>query len=232
MLSSFDGIILDMDGVVIDSEPLHERAQRLIYEKYRLAVTDEAMQSYKGLVEREVFARVVRDFAIEPLEPALLIEEKNAAYRALMHHLELIPGVEAFLRTVRPHVRLGLTTSSIRDDQARAFERFGLAAWFDVLVTAEDVDRPKPDPQPYLRTAARLGLDPARCLVVEDSLNGVRSGKGAGCTVAGLTTSFGPDALRHAGADLVIDGYDELLAFLALPTPADEITPSVDGAPA
>ncbi|MDB6079354.1 MAG: putative haloacid dehalogenase-like hydrolase, partial [Akkermansiaceae bacterium] len=74
-----------------------------------------------------------------------------------------------------------------------------------------DVTRGKPDPEPYLLTAAKLGLDPAECVVIEDSVNGVKSGLAAGCRVIAITGSFPRSVLEALGPDAVIDGYGEVL---------------------
>lgn len=209
-------VVFDLDGVVVDSEPLHDRAQRIVFDRYGLAVPEALMPSFRGMVERDVFARIVRDFAPAPMDVAALVEAKNAAYRGLIDEMELVPGFDAFLRAAAARYAVALTTSSVRADQERAFARFGLGALFDVVVTAEDVARPKPDPEPYRVTAARLGLAPAACLVVEDSVNGVRSAAGAGCRVAGLTTSFDAATLRAAGAHVTVGTYADLARHLGL----------------
>ena len=213
-----------MDGVVIDSEPLHEKAQRTVFTRYGLAVPEDVLPSFKGMVETDVFARIVREFAAAPMDPALLVEAKNAAYRALIAEVELVPGFLSFLHGVRECYAVALTTSSIRADQARAFTKFDLDAYFDVVVTAEDITRPKPDPEPYVVTASRLGLTPGTCLVVEDSINGVRAAAGAGCVVAGLTTSFDAPDLLAAGAHVAVRSFAELAERISLPT-----TPGSEG---
>jgi beta-phosphoglucomutase-like phosphatase (HAD superfamily) len=111
---------------------------------------------------------------------------------------------------------LALTTSATRRDQEQIFQRFNLGRWFDAVVTAEDIRRAKPDPEPYLKTAAKVGLDPSLCLVVEDSTHGIRAAKRAGCWAVGLTTAFTAEELRRAGADAVVDSFAELAALLDL----------------
>jgi beta-phosphoglucomutase len=109
---------------------------------------------------------------------------------------------------------LGLATSALRENQQRAFERFGLDCYFDAIVSGNDAQKGKPDPEPYLLTGARLDVDPAKTLVIENSVNGIRSGKAAGCKAVGLTTSFERETLEKAGADLVVDGFSELWGTL------------------
>jgi HAD superfamily hydrolase (TIGR01509 family) len=209
-------VLLDMDGVVIDSEPLHEEAQRIIFREFDLPVPEIMLPSFKGLTEKHVFEKIVAEFGDGGRSVDELIEAKEQAYRALLKDLQMIPGALSFIERAHRVFRLALTTSSIRQDQRIAFDRFDLDPFFDAVVTAEDIDRPKPHPEPYLVTAGKLGLDPAVCLVVEDSLNGVRSGVAAGCFVVGMTTSFGADKLSSAGAHLIVDTFDELSAHLRI----------------
>ena len=111
---------------------------------------------------------------------------------------------------MRPGSKLGLTTSASRSTQELTFETFGFAPYFDAIVTGEDITKGKPDPEPYLTTARKLGIDAKDCIVIEDSINGVRSGHAAGCVVIAMTTTFPREALLEAGADHVIDSFSEL----------------------
>lgn len=213
---NFLALLLDMDGIVIDSEPLHEEAQQLVFRDFNLDVPESVLPSFKGMTEQDVFTRIVLDYARENGDVATLIAAKERAYRKLLTDVTLIPGALSFIRNAHGRFRIALTTSSVRMDQTFAFEKFGLAPYFEAIVTAEDIINPKPHPQPYLKTAEKLGLDPADCLVVEDSLNGVKSAIGAGCTVAGMTTSFRRRELEQAGAHFTIDTYDELAERLGM----------------
>lgn len=204
--SEIHAVIFDMDGVLIDSEPLHERAQRIVFRRHAIEVPDRVYSDFKGQTEEDVFEYVVREFGRDGHDPAVLVREKHSAYRELLNELEPIDGALELLQYLSGvGMPLALTTSAIRRDQEFAFDRLQLGAFFKVVVTADDVTRPKPDPEPYRITALKLGKDSTQCLVVEDSLNGVRSAAGAGCKVAGITTSFPADSLVAAGAEVVVD---------------------------
>lgn len=213
----FQAILLDMDGVVIDSEPLHEKAQRIIFHEFELDVPEAAILSFKGMTEKDVFERIVREYAGGEGDVDVLIAAKERTYRELLKDLQLIPDALSFIRNAHRRYRLALTTSSVRFDQRIAFNKFDLASYFETVVTAEDIVYAKPHPQPYLTTAEKLGVEPSECLVVEDSLNGVRSAIGAGCTVAGMTTSFDREQLEKAGVHFTIDTYEELADRLGVP---------------
>lgn len=212
----YEALLLDLDGVVIDSEPLHEQALRIIFRAFELDVPESAFASFRGMREIEVFEQIVRDFANGQGDINGLVAAKERAYRDLLDRLMPVPGALTFIRNARARYRLALTTSSVRLDQQMAFEKFGLVSHFEVVVTAEDIAMPKPHPQPYVKTAEKLGLEPSVCLVVEDSINGVRSAARAGCVVAGMTTSFDADTLKNAGAAFSVDTFEELAGRLGV----------------
>jgi HAD superfamily hydrolase (TIGR01509 family) len=147
-----------------------------------------------------------------------LIEAKAQAFSLLLAQVQLVDQVLPFLEIVRQlYPRLGLTTSATLRDQQQIFDQFQLHSWFDVVVTADDITRAKPDPEPYLRTTARLQLPPAQCLVIEDSIAGIQAAKAAGCTVVGITTGLGAPELWAGGADQVVASFAELAQWLHLP---------------
>ena len=216
----FEAIIFDMDGVIIDSEPLHEKAERVVFSQYQLTVPSSVFDAFKGKSEEDVFGHVVQEYADNRLDASELIALKHEVYSEMIGELQLIAGARPFIeRLVRRGIRLALTTSATRRDQERAFALFDLHAYFDVVVTREDVVHSKPDPEPYLTTARRLALAPALCLVIEDSIHGVLSAWRAGCTVAGLATSFSTERLLQAGARFAADDYEALAHHLLQESP-------------
>lgn len=208
------GILFDMDGVLIDSEPTHEKAIIALSRELGDELTDhETIQSFKGAPEKFMAKRLMEIYPEQTRTSPELIARKVELYAALFaEHVTLIPQAIDFLKASRAAGRLhGLTTSASRATQRLSFETFGFGQYFDTIITGEDITKGKPDPEPFLLTAEKLGLDPAECIVIEDSINGVRSGHAAGCTVIALTTTFPREALFEAGADHVIDSYSELL---------------------
>ncbi len=206
-----EAVIFDMDGVIIDSEPLHEKAQRIIFARYGIEVPASVYSDFKGQTEADVFNFVVREYGNGSHDPRVLVSDKHRVYAELMDEMEPIDGALDFIRFLSDlGVPMALTTSAIRANQEKAFDLFRLGPYFQVVITAEDVTRPKPHPQPYRITASRMQQDPVQCLVIEDSLNGVRSALAAGCRIAALTTSFSADELRSVGADMVHRSFADL----------------------
>jgi HAD superfamily hydrolase (TIGR01509 family) len=214
-LTNLQAVALDMDGVLIDSEPLHEESLEILFGQLGISVPMSVVSGFKGKTETEVFLEVINGFSLAGVTPIELIRRKHVIFGDLLHKLDLVPGVLDFIEFVREAgCMLALTTSAERASQQRAFGKFSLDSFFRVVVTAEDVTLSKPDPQPYSITVDRLSVEPGKCLVVEDSVNGVMSGVRAGCAVAGLTTTFPGDALREAGAHLIVDSFHELTTAL------------------
>ena len=208
-------LLLDLDGVLIDSEPAHQASLAAVCVRLGRALSVAELASFKGTTEGETLRRLQVLF---PADAAAVERELAARLRGVVDSVAQMVEMRrasAFLKRSRVDgYRLALATSGFRRYVDVVSERFGFTGCFDAVVVGEDVKRGKPDPEPYLLAAARLQCAPGECAVVEDSLNGVRSGKAAGCFVFGLTSSFSADALRAAGADVAVESFDELQAKL------------------
>ncbi len=216
-MQSIRGIILDLDGVIVDTEALHLQATEIVFARHGLQLPDGGEAAYVGRTDQDIFTEAVGKLGGQPLNIEDLLRDKHAIYGSIANQMQSVPGSLQFVRSAfASDLRLALATSSIALNQGRAFAHFGLAPFFDAVVTADDVTRTKPDPEPYQLAASRLSLEPSECLVVEDSFNGIRSASGAGCYAVGLTTSFAAEQLTEAGAALVIDTFDVLYEKLEL----------------
>lgn len=211
-----DALLFDMDGVLVDTEPLHEDAARQVLRKYDLAVPDDLFDRFRGRPDRVLFAERLSESPAADLEVAALIREKAEIYEGLIDDLRPRSGIPELLQFLADRaVPRACVTSATRADQRAVFDRCGFDAAFDAVVTADDVERPKPDPEPYRRGARRIGIDPERCCVVEDSPYGIRAAVGAGCTAVGVPTSYPADGLRDAGASFVTADTPTLREWIA-----------------
>jgi len=194
------GLIFDLDGVLIDSEPLHCRAYQEVLATYGVRLTEQDYYAtYIVYSDREVLERLVP--RREHLEAAMAAKAQR--YREILQAgLHAFPDGLALLRQADGW-QVGLATGSLREEAELALESLGIADRFAALVAREDCERGKPDPEPYRRAAAALGVRPERCLVVEDTAGGVQAAKAAGMRCVAVTHSCPADQLR--GADLVVD---------------------------
>lgn len=213
-LQAKKAIIFDMDGVIIDSEPLHEKASQTVFADFDVLLDDSVFAPFRGKTDRDIIEHLIEKHQIVHVTVEDLLGRKRDAYAELIDELQPIPGVMSFIHYAAVYYRLALTTSASRRNKELAFQKFNLHSFFEAVVTSNDISNPKPHPEPYLLTVEKLELTPEACLVIEDSTNGVRSAAAAGCMVAGVTTSFDEPALRDAGAHLVIETFDQLQALL------------------
>ena len=213
-VSRIEGILFDMDGVLIDSEPLHEFSLLELSSQFgRRFETHAELQTFKGLPELTSANRLRALFPHVTLSAPEIIALRLDKIRQHFDRVKMVAGADVFLKRCKAAgYRLGLTTSADPSIQRLAFATFGFSPLFDAIITGEDVKIGKPDPEPYLLTAAKLGLPADRCMVLEDAVTGVLSGKAAGCLVAAITTSFPAATLLDAGADFAASSFAELEA--------------------
>ncbi|MDE2834260.1 MAG: HAD family phosphatase [Bacteroidota bacterium] len=214
-MPGFKAVLFDMDGVILDSEPIHERALQVALRSYKIEIPASASPLFRGLTEKEICRMVVKRWGAGLVDADTLMDAKFAAYAELSQEVELIPGMLELIEFMhRREWPLGLVTSAAKKDQVRAFQRFGLGKYFPMVVTAADIRHPKPNPQPYQFAASRMNARPADCLVIEDSKYGVASAAAAGCTVIGFTSSFGARELTQVGAHRTFKSASEILQYL------------------
>lgn len=208
----FQAVLFDMDGVVVDNMPLHRAIWREFAESRGVSPTDAELRALDGRRAVDIIAALFG--AGQPPEAvAAMSKEREALYhgRLATATLPAVPGVVAYLEALGelgvPRV---LATSAVPVNVEAVMERLGVRRYFEAIVTAVDVTQGKPHPEIYLTAAARVGADPARCLVVEDALPGVMAAKAAGASCLGLMTSEPEARLREVGADWVAPHFDRL----------------------
>lgn len=206
-------LIFDVDGVVADTEALNARASVLMFRQlYGVTVQPEDFQPFIGHGDERYVEGVAEQYGVTIATQAA-VDRRAANFFALLRDepLPAAPGVREIVAAARrdPEFKLAIATSGQQAKQFPVIEGTGLRLeWFDVVVTGDEVDRKKPDPQIYLRTAERLGLSPSRCIVFEDAPAGVAAAKAAGMTCVAVTTSAPREQLQ--AADLIVESLAEL----------------------
>lgn len=192
----FDAVLFDLDGTLVDSTASVVRSWRRFAEHFDVSM--EALHANHGQPARTLVGHLLpEDRHAEALAHVTDLEVTDAV------DLSPIRGAAAFFASVPADRRAIVTSGSVPIATARlaaaGYERP------DVFVTVDDVVQGKPHPEPFLLAASRLGVDPARCLVVEDAPAGIAAARAAGCAVLALT---GTTAEGELSADLVVDGLD------------------------
>jgi HAD superfamily hydrolase (TIGR01509 family) len=204
------GVIFDMDGVLVLSEPFIAEASIRMFAEKGYTVGRDEFRPFIGMGEDRFIGGVAEARGI-PLDPARDKAHTYAIYLDLIKgHLKALPGVREFVATCRAHgLSLAVASSADAIKVKGNLGEIGLPpSTFDVLVNGSEVAKKKPAPDIFLEACRRLGLEPSACLIVEDALSGVAAAKAAGCRCLAVTTSFPADKLAAAGADWVAPGLD------------------------
>lgn len=207
-------LIFDMDGVLIDSEPVHERSKREALQQAGIIVPDSLFATYIGRSDTVMINDLAAEHGLDTERSAAILRSKHTIFESLEHTMKPIAGAVDFLRWASVRYRLALATSATPRNREVTLENLGVAPLFEAAVDAASFKHPKPSPEVFQIALERLDLAPSACWIVEDAVNGVLAAKAAGCFTVALTTSFSKQALEAAGADLVIENFGQLQARL------------------
>ena len=212
------GLIFDLDGVIVDSEPIQEEVAKLTCETFDILIDESIWPTFKGKTDRDMFGTIIDHHSNGSLTIQQLVETKDRLLaERTPHNLPPVPGAISFIEEWHSaFLKLGLSTSSKREYQLSIFNHWNLHDYFDSVTCGDDITNGKPHPEPYLRTLQKINLPGHSCLVIEDSQNGIRSAKSAGCLVAGITTSFSAEELTASGADFTFNQFERLPRILGL----------------
>ena len=203
-------VIFDLDGVLIDSEPVWEQVRRGYVAEHGGTWQPDTQSRLMGMSTDE-WARYLTELGVR--RPADAVAEEVVAEMARRYDeaLPLMPGAVEAVRRMAGYWRLGLASSSPSSLIARVLEDAGLTGVFEVALSTEDVGRGKPDPDVYLTVAQRMRLAPDLCAAVEDSSNGLRSAAAAGMAVVAVPhPAYPPQPDAVALARLTVANLAEL----------------------
>jgi beta-phosphoglucomutase family hydrolase len=204
-MSSY-AVIFDMDGVIIDSNPYHKISLRQFCEKYGFHLTDEELiKRIYGRTNKEWIANLFGQLSKEELSH--YGEEKESLFREVFKNdIRALAGLPEFLESLkRNNIPIAIGTSAPRSNVDFVLANTNLGDYFSVILDESDVEQGKPNPEIYLKVATRLGYEPSRCVVFEDSLSGVESARRAGAKVVGVATTHSVEELSHT--DFIIRDF-------------------------
>jgi HAD superfamily hydrolase (TIGR01509 family) len=176
-------LIFDMDGLMIDSERLYFAAEREMAAAHGIEIRDEQLWPLMGRKPIESL-RLLREILGIGTPPEELLAWRNRLMLEKMSRdLGAMPGLFEILDAFHGRLKLAVGTGAQREFLDIALDTLSIRGYFDVLQTADGLERGKPDPEIYIITCSRLGLPPGECIVLEDACTGVLAGKDAGCLV-------------------------------------------------
>lgn len=218
-------LLFDLDGTLLDTDPLHFRAYRTLLAEHGRPPIDLALYETRimGFGHAEIFAMLFPERG--PDEHRALAERKEQLFRAQLRGLALEPrpGLSDVLAWARANqARCGVVTNAPRENATLMLDALGLGGRFETVVFGEELARPKPHPMPYLTGLDRLGGRADAALAFEDSLSGVRSASAAGIYTIGVRASLPAQALHDAGAAHTLDDFRDPLLWSQLRRWTDE----------
>lgn len=209
----FDAVLFDMDGVLMDSEHRWNEVRAAFAAVHGRTWGTDDQAAVMGGNSRQ-WSVIMRDrLGLDGVDPEWIRDEVVRGVVARFHagEVEVIPGAPEAVRRIAAVWPVAIASSAHANVIAAAIDALGLHGVFGAIASSDEVEHGKPAPDVYLLAAARLGVEPERCLVVEDSTNGVLAGKAAGATVVLVPNAAVPPAPGTAAlADLVLDHLADL----------------------
>ena len=197
-----------MDGVIVDSNPTHKIALKQF-------CTEHGYDLSENDLREKIYGRTNRDWllnlfgALDEHTIRIYADEKEALFRKLYTDIKPVSGLIPFLDELNAlKISRAIATSAPRANVDFTLQKTNTERYFETILDDSFVTEGKPNPQIYLKSAKALNFDPSNCIVIEDSLSGVRAGKRAGCKVVGITTTHTREELKET--DFVIDDFQGL----------------------
>jgi len=205
-------VIFDMDGVIVDTEPVHKYAYYQHFKLLEIDVSAEMFATFTGNSTKNVFEKIKDHFGIED-DIDNLVQKKRSLFNAAFDTKEdlfLLEGVENLIKQLHQNgIQLILASSSSKVTISRVFNRFNLHHYFSHIVSGEDFQQSKPNPAIFLEAVRLSNSKKENCIVIEDSTNGIKAAHAAGIFCVGYR-SVNSKKQDYSLANVVIDNFEEL----------------------
>lgn len=204
--------IFDMDGVIVDTEPVHFRTKLMALEKYGIHCKKEDLERFVGRTTVHAFTTLLNEHPEANVSVDEIVKAKYEFYSQAVEagEFHLVEGIQRLLDRLKANdFIIGIGTSAALNIAEKNLARAGLRDYFQEVVSGADLPRSKPDPAVYLKAAELLGVEPKNCTVVEDAASGVAAAKAAGMRCIGYNNpNSGKQDLSKA--DIIVNALDEI----------------------
>lgn len=209
-------VIFDMDGTIVDSEPIYERTNKKIYQEYGLDLTEQDYERHLGSNLKDIWRDILERYQVKEEYAHYKIEDFmeehiHSSYQALAEadDLELMPGIKEWFNFLKDHgYQMIIASSSYEPVVEYIYQRFNLDQYMAGYVDGNAIENGKPAPDIFLKAAEKLNLEPQECVIIEDSENGVNGAYQAGAKVVGFNRAQS-ESQDLSKADLVIEEYNQ-----------------------
>ncbi len=204
----FEAVIFDLDGLLVDSEPLQYRAFNEVFSRYGHPLSFDDYLRWRDWKLTSRWAELHN----VPVNPEVIRgEKKDVYYQLIRDEMNLKPGARTLVKLAATYCRLCVASGSRIESIESCLEKFALKEHFEILISATMVTRGKPFPDVFLEAASQLSVSPEQALVVENSANGLRAAQAAGMSCIVCPDSSAPDPIEeYEGAALVVNSCDEV----------------------
>jgi beta-phosphoglucomutase family hydrolase len=210
-----EAVIFDLDGTIVFSHPTHFAAYEKLFGEFGITWSFEEFEKvFAGTGAPAIIEQILERNGVSGFDLPALVKKKRDIFNEILAHkkLEVVPGFFEFLKEVN---RLGLkkiiASGSNKANIRAMLENIGVSEDFPIVVSGEEVARPKPAPDIFLAAAQKIGVEPAQCLVIEDTDHGVRAARAAGMKCIAFTTTLPAVILKKAEPDSIAKDYHEIL---------------------
>jgi len=203
------GVLFDMDGVLVDSNPYHKIALQEFCKRHQKFLSEEELiQKVYGRTNKDWITNLFGNISQETLTQ--YANEKEALFREIYApHVKPVDGLTDFLNElIENKIPFTISTSAPSENVAFTLKAIALENVFPIILDERFVNKGKPDPEIYIKSAAAIQLPTSQCWVIEDSISGIQAGKSAGCKVIGITTTHLANEMPLA--DFIIQDFKQL----------------------
>ena len=205
-------VIFDMDGVIINSEPLHQKAYQMMFKEFNLNVSDELYSSFTGMATYPICEKLCAVFSLN-YTSKLLVESKRKHFKSLFengHEFKLIDGVLKLIQHYKQNgITLVLASSASMANINMIFKKFSLDQYFKAKISGADLKASKPHPEIFEKASKLSGHPKNKCLVIEDATNGIIAAKSAGIFCVAFDGGHSKKQ-DYSKADIVINDFEAI----------------------
>ncbi len=205
-------VLFDMDGVIVDTEPLHKKAYFQMFHEVDIPVTEALFETFTGQSTIEICRQLCEQFHLKTA-PETLVAIKRKHFKVLFDTDDGLTLISGVLELIQDYHKNGLTlvlaSSASMPNINRIFKRFDLDQYFVAKLSGADLPKSKPHPEIFIKAAEASGHEKSECMVIEDSTNGINAAKAAGIYCVGFD-SFHSRNQDYSKADLVISDFKEI----------------------
>lgn len=204
-------LIFDMDGVILNSMPMHIAIWKKIFQKRKLPkLTLKEFEKYNGTSTKEIAEKIIKKYNLKEKPDDIVKEKRKIEEKMMDKKIRLFPDALPSIKKLRKSgYKLAIATSAMPPMVRYVRKRFKLQKYFDTIVYSAQVKHSKPAPDLFLLASKKLEIKPEYCAVVEDALNGIEAANKAGMTSIAITNTFKKEVFKGK-ADYTIKSLDEI----------------------